>query len=164
LTHLIEEYLDRIGPRRSTIILLTLLIWICIALGVILYAMGMGIYRTVMITREAFAGDLPDILLAAAIWILVLLSIPLAWAARRVWQAHRAERWGSEAALDRVEKHLFPTEHRVDYTENARERLALRSLEAMELELLGEHQSTDLTVEERVIALATNVASRQRQD
>jgi hypothetical protein len=163
MTHLIERYLERIGPRRSTVLLLTLLVWICIALGVVLYATGMGVYRTVLITREAFEGDLVDILLAASIWIFVLLSIPLAWAARRVWQAHRAEGWGSEAALDRVEKHLFPAEHRVDYTENARERLALRSLEAMEIDLLGENQSTDLTVEERIIALAATVASR-RQD
>jgi hypothetical protein len=164
LTHLVEKYLERVGPRLSTILLLTLLIWICIALGVVLYALGMGAYRTVMITREAFDGDPRVILLAVVIWVFVLLSLPLAWAARRVWQEHRSERWGSEGALDRVEKELFPDEHRANYTENARERLALRSLEAMEMEALGKLQSADLTVEERIIAMEAHLASRRQRN
>jgi hypothetical protein len=164
LTHLVEKYLERVGPRLSTILLLTLLIWICIALGVVLYALGMGAYRTVMITREAFDGDPRVILLAVVIWVFVLLSLPLAWAARRVWQEHRSERWGSEGALDRVEKELFPDEHRANYTENARERLALRSLEAMEMEALGKLPSADLTVEERIIAMEAHLASRRQRD
>lgn len=164
MTHLVEKYLERVGPRLSTILLLTLLIWICIALGVVLYALGMGAYRTVMITREAFDGDPRVILLAVVIWVFVLLSLPLAWAARRVWQEHRSERWGSEGALDRVEKELFPDEHRANYTENARERLALRSLEAMEMEALGKLQSADLTVEERIIAMEAHLASRRQRN
>ncbi len=164
MTHLIEKYLERVGPRLSTILLLTLLVWICIALGVILYALGMGAYRTVMITWEAFDGEPRVILLAAVIWVFVLLSLPLGWAARRVWRQHRSERWGSEGALDRIEKQLFPDEQRVDYTENARERLALRSLEAMELEVLGRLQSSDLAVEERIIALDAHLAARQQPD
>ena len=164
MTHLIEKYLERVGPRVSTILLLTLLVWICIALGVILYALGMGAYRTVMITWEAFDGEPRVILLAAVIWIFVLLSLPLGWAARRVWRQHRNERWGSEGALDRIERQLFPDEHRADYTENARERLALRSLEAMELEVLGKLQSSDLAVEERIIALYAHLAARQQPD
>jgi hypothetical protein len=164
MTHLVEKYLERVGPRLSTVLLLTLLIWICIALGVVLYALGMGIYRTVMVTREAFDGDLRVILLAVVIWVFVLLSLPLAWATRRVWQGHRSERWGSEGALDRVEKELYPDEHRANYTENARERLALRSLEAMELKAFGKLQSTDLTVEERIIAMEAHLPSRQQRD
>ena len=164
MTHLVEKYLERVGPRLSTILLLTLLIWICIALGVVLYALGMGIYRTVMVTREAFDGDLRVILLALVIWIFVLLSLPLAWATRRVWQQHQSERWGAEGALDRVEKELYPDEHRAKYTENARERLALRSLEAMELKALGRLQSADLTVEERIIAMEAHLPSRQQGD
>jgi len=160
LTHLIEKYLDRVGPRLSTVLLLTLLVWISIALGVVLYAVGMGIYRIVMITREAFGGDLREIALATAIWIFVLLSIPLAWAARYVWREHRSERWGAEGAIDRLQKQLFPDQHRDNCTDNARERLALRSLEAMEMEVLGELQSTDLTVEERIIALEAHTAAR----
>jgi len=164
MTHLIEKYLERVGPRVSTILLLTLLVWICIALGVVLYALGMGAYRTVMITREAFDGELRVILLAAVIWVFVLLSLPLGWAARRVWRQHRSERWGSEGALDRIEKQLFPDEHRADYTENARERLALRSLEAMEMKVLGKLQSSDTTVEERIIAMEAHMAAHQQQD
>ena len=116
MTHLVEKYLDRAGPRLSTILLLTLLIWICIALGVVLYALGMGVYRTVMITREAWDGELRVILLAVVIWVFVLVSLPLGWAARSVWQGHRSERWGSEGALDRVEKILFPHENRSGFT------------------------------------------------
>lgn len=164
MTHLIEKYLERVGPRLSTILLLTLLVWICIALGVFLYALGMGVYRAVLITLEAYEGDLRMIILAAVIWAFVLLSLPLGWAARRVWNEHRSERWGSESALDRLEKQLFPDENRADYTENARERLALRSLEAMEMEVLGKLQSSDLTVEERIIAMDAQAAGRQSQD
>jgi hypothetical protein len=160
LTHLIEKYLDRIGPRRSTIILLTLLVWICLALAVILYAAGMGAYRTVMITRAAFGGEFREILVASAIWAFLLLSLPLGLAAHRVWKQHRSERWGSEAALDRLEKRLYPDERRIDYTEDTRERLALRSLETMELEILGRRQSTDLTVGERIIALERQIGDR----
>jgi len=160
MTHLIEKYLERVGPRLSTVLLLTLLIWICIGLGVFLYAMGMGAYRAVMITLEAVDGDLRMILLATVVWVFVLLSIPLAWATRRVWKEHRSERWGSESALDHIERHLFPDEQRVDYTEDARERLALRSLESMEMEVLGELQSSDLTVEERIIALEAHLGNR----
>lgn len=164
MTHLIEKYLERIGPRLSTILLLTVLIWICIALGVVLYALGMGVYRTIMITREAFSGDLRVILTAVVIWIFVLVSLPVGWAARRVWQEHRSERWGSEGALDRVERQLFPHEDRANYTENARERLALRSMEAMESKVLGEPQTSDLTVEERIIALEMHLAARQQEE
>jgi hypothetical protein len=163
MTHLVEKYLERVGPRLSTILLLTLLVWICIALGVVLYALGMGVYRTVMITREAFDGEPRVILLSVVIWVFVLLSLPLGWAARRVWQEHRGERWGSEGALDRLERQLFPDEQQANYTENARERLALRSLSAMELEVLGELQSSDLTIEERVIALESRMASREEE-
>ena len=97
--------------------------------------------------------------MAAAIWVFVVLSVPLGWAAYRIWQEHRTEQWGSEVALDRLEKRLFPAEHRVEYTENARERLALRSLESMETEILGEVQSTDLTIEERIIELDKHLNS-----
>lgn len=150
---LTERYLDRVGPRTGILLLVTLLLWISALLGVLVYAVGAGLFALYLATRSAVQGDVTSMVIAAILWIFLLLSIPLFRGLLALWRERREQRLDAEPALSRLEKGLHGTVWKSDAREGPRERLAILALEAMERQALGETLSPDLTIEERILEL-----------
>ena len=160
MTDLIEKYFAKAGKRHSAVLLLTLLVWTSMALGVVLYFSATALYQVYVVTRAAFDGGTTEILLAVAVWVFILLSVPLVRGVRTVWLEHRNERRQADVALTKLSDRLYPNEPKTAYLEDPRERLALRALEAMEREVLGAPQATELSLESRLIALEERAAGK----
>lgn len=152
LTPVTERYLARLGAKAGTILLLTLLVWVSIGLGIVLYVTGRGILAVALLTRAAFDGPL-RMAVAAAVWVFLALTAWLAWGLYGLWREHRRERWDADAALCRLERRLFATKRKPGGPEGPRERLAARALGPIEERLLGAPQASEKTIEERLIEL-----------
>ena len=160
LKQLAERYLVAVGPIFGTVLLGTLLIWITIGLGGLLYVTGRIIVSVYTIGRAAYEGGIVEIALAVVIAIFLVLSVLLVRSTRRLWQQQQRQRWRAQRALTGLEERLFPGEARAVYLEDLRERLALRALESMEKQVLGATQSEELTHEERIVELETRTTGR----
>lgn len=153
MNQLIERYLHRAGTKYGTVLLLTLLIWFAVFLGLFIYAGGLAIVGAARVTIAAWRGTYAQIAMAAVLWVLILMLIPVVRGFRSVWREHNEQRYKAAGALTVLEEKLLPSERRKAYIENLQERLALHTLEMMEKKLLGEVQSEEMTLEERILEL-----------
>jgi hypothetical protein len=135
--HLIEQHLERIGPRRSLLLITMVIAWLSIAVAIVVWAIAKGFVETLWITLAVASGDPTDILVAAVLWICLLLSVPLVRTGIGVWRAWTDERWEAKVALDQLEDELFPDVPSTRHIDNPRERLAQRAIDALELEVFG---------------------------
>jgi len=165
LLRLFEKYLKRLGENRGMLLLATVLVWVSILLAVFVYTLGIGAMAAAQISRNAYqaiveiatdrayGGDPWAIFFGAAVWIaLILLIFPLR-AAQHVWREHRRQKRVAQKALTAVEGRIFPADRRSSNVHSPMERLARRSLDEIETEVLGEPQPADLTIEERIIRM-----------
>ena len=150
---LVEKHLAEAGPNYGSLLLITLLLWVTVVLGVLLYAAAMGVWTVARWSWAARSLEPVDVSVAVVLWAFLALSALLAKNLRRIWLQRRDERWAAEVGLTRIEERAFPGQPTTAYLEEPRERLAHRGLEDLERRLLGKLQSEDLGVEERLIAL-----------
>ena len=153
MNQLIERYLHRAGTRYGTVLLLTLLIWFAVFLGLFFYAAGLAVIGAAGITIAAWRGTYAEIAMAVVLWLLILMLIPVVRGLRSVWRERNEQRYKASAALTVLEKKLLPDEGRRAYIGNPQERLARHTLEMLEKKVLGEVQSEDMTLEERLLEL-----------
>ena len=153
MNQLIERYLHRAGTRYGTVLLLTLLIWFAVFLGLFFYAAGLAVIGAAGVTIAAWRGSYAEIAMAVVLWLLILMLIPVVRGLRSVWRERNEQRYKASTALTVLEKKLFPDEGRRAYIENPQERLARHTLEMLEKQVLGEVQSEDMTLEERLLEL-----------
>jgi len=158
--HLIEQHLERIGPRRSLLLITMAIAWSSIAVAVVMWALAKGMIESLWITLAIASGEAIDIAVAVGLWAFLLLTVPLARAALRIWKAWQDERWEAKTALDRLEERLFPDAPSTRHLDSARERLAQRAMEELELRVLGASQPEGIGCEARLIALAQHEKRR----
>ncbi len=153
MNQLIERYLHRAGTRYGTVLLLNLLLWFAVFLSLFFYAAGLAIIGAARVTIAAWRGTYAEIAMAAVLWSLILMLIPVVRGFRSVWRERNEQRYKASAALTALEKKLLPGEGRKAYIENPQERLALHTLEMLEKKVLGDVRSDDMTLEERILEL-----------
>ncbi len=165
LFRVFEKYLERLGERRGMLLLATILIWVSILVAIYAYALGVGglaVWRlsqnayqalTEIVTDRAYDGDRWAIFMGGAVWVLLILLIFPLRAARQVWRTYRRQEMQAQKALTKVEERLFTAEQRSSNVHSPQERLARRALDEIETRVLGEPQSADLTIEERLAKL-----------
>ena len=163
-----EKYLEQIGERRSLLLLGSILIWVSILLAIYAYGIGMGgiaVWRITqgaywaiseIVTDRVYDADPWPIFMGAVVWILLIILIFPVRAARSVWRSYRRQEMRAQKVLSEIEEGIFETANRSSTIKRPRERLANRALAEIEVELLGEPQATDLTIEERIIKLGDN--------
>ena len=163
-----EKYLEQIGERRGLLLLGSILIWVSILLAIYAYGIGMGgiaVWRITqgaywaiseIVTDRVYDADPWPIFMGAVVWILLIILIFPVRAARSVWRSYRRQEMQAQKALSKIEEGIFETANRSSTIKRPRERLANRALAEIEVELLGEPQATDLTIEERIIKLGDN--------
>ena len=163
-----EKYLEQIGERRGLLLLGSILIWVSILLAIYAYGIGMGgiaVWRITqgaywaiseIITDRVYDADPWPIFMGAVVWILLIILIFPVRAARSVWRSYRRQEMRAQKVLSEIEEGIFETANRSSTIKRPRERLANRALAEIEVELLGEPQATDLTIEERIIKLGDN--------
>ena len=163
-----EKYLEQIGERRSLLLLGSILIWVSILLAIYAYGIGMGgiaVWRITqgaywaiseIVTDRVYDADPWPIFMGAVVWILLIILIFPVRAARSVWRSYRRQEMQAQKALSEIEEGILETANRSSTIKRPRERLANRALAEIEVELLGEPQATDLTIEERIIKLGDN--------
>ena len=163
-----EKYLEQIGERRGLLLLGSILIWVSILLAIYAYGIGMGGIAVWRITQDAYwaiseivtdrvyDADPWPIFMGAVVWILLIILIFPVRAARSVWRSYRRQEMQAQKALSEIEEGIFETANRSSTIKRPRERLANRALTEIEVELLGEPQPADLTIEERIIKLGDN--------
>tara|TARA_B000000460_G_scaffold205244_1_gene152303 strand:+ start:118 stop:624 length:507 start_codon:yes stop_codon:yes gene_type:complete len=163
-----EKYLEQIGERRGLLLLGSILIWVSILLAIYAYGIGMGgiaVWRITqgaywaiseIVTDRVYDADPWPIFMGAVVWILLIILIFPVRAARSVWRSYRRQEMQAQKALSEIEEGILETANRSSTIKRPRERLANRALAEIEVELLGEPQATDLTIEERIIKLGDN--------
>lgn len=163
-----EKYLEQIGERRGLLLLGSILIWVSILLAIYAYGIGMGgiaVWRITqgaywaiseIVTDRVYDADPWPIFMGAVVWILLIILIFPVRAARSVWRSYRRQEMRAQKVLSEIEVGIFETANRSSTIKRPRERLANRALAEIEVELLGEPQATDLTIEERIIKLGDN--------
>ena len=163
-----EKYLEQIGERRSLLLLGSILIWVSILLAIYAYGVGMGgiaVWRITqgaywalseIVTDRVYDADPWPIFMGAVVWILLIILIFPVRAARSVWRSYRRQEMQAQKALSEIEEGILETANRSSTIKRPRERLANRALTEIEVELLGEPQPADLTIEERIIKLGDN--------
>lgn len=163
-----EKYLEQIGERRGLLLLGSILIWVSILLAIYAYGIGMGgiaVWRITqgaywaiseIITDRVYDADPWPIFMGAVVWILLIILIFPVRAARSVWRSYRRQEMRAQKVLSEIEEGIFETANRSSTIKRPRERLANRALAEIEVELLGEPQAADLTIEERIIKLGDN--------
>ena len=163
-----EKYLEQIGERRGLLLLGSILIWVSILLAIYAYGIGMGgiaVWRITqgaywaiseIVTDRVYDADPWSIFMGAVVWILLIILIFPVRAARSVWRSYRRQEMRAQKVLSEIEEGIFETANRSSTIKRPRERLANRALAEIEVELLGEPQATDLTIEERIIKLGDN--------
>lgn len=163
-----EKYLEQIGERRGLLLLGSILIWVSILLAIYAYGIGMGgiaVWRITqgaywaiseIVTDRVYDADPWPIFMGAVVWILLIILIFPVRAARSVWRSYRRQEMRAQKVLSEIEEGIFETANRSSTIKRPRERLANRALAEIEVELLGEPQATDLTIEERIIKLGDN--------
>ena len=109
-----------------------------------------------IVTDRVYDADPWPIFMGAVVWILLIILIFPVRAARSVWRSYRRQEMQAQKALSKIEEGIFETANRSSTIKRPRERLANRALAEIEVELLGEPQATDLTIEERIIKLGDN--------
>ncbi len=159
MNQLIERYLHRAGTRYGTVLLFTLLIWFAVFLGLFFYAAGLAVIGAARVTIAAWRGTYAEIAMAAVLWLVILMLIPVVRGVRSVWRERNEQRYKASAALTALEKKLLPGEGRKAYIEHPQERLALHTIEMLEKKVLGDVQSEEMTLEERILEL-----DRRRQE
>ena len=162
---IVEKYLEKIGERRSLLLLASILIWVSILLAIYAYGIGMGSIAVWRITQGAYSsiseiatdraydGDPWPIFMGAVVWILLIILIFPVRATHKVWRSYRRQEIQAQKALTEIEEGIFAADVRSNSVNNPRERLACRALSEIEVKLLGEPQPADLTIEERIIKL-----------
>ena len=163
-----EKYLEQIGERRGLLLLGSILIWVSILLAIYAYGIGMGgiaVWRITqgaywaiseIVTDRVYDADPWPIFMGAVVWILLIILIFPVRAARSVWRSYRRQEMRAQKVLSEIEEGIFETGNRSSTIKRPRERLANRALAEIEVELLGEPQAADLTIEERIIKLGDN--------
>ena len=163
-----EKYLEQIGERRGLLLLGSILIWVSILLAIYAYGIGMGgiaVWRITqgaywaiseIVTDRVYDADPWPIFMGAGVWILLIILIFPVRAARSVWRSYRRQEMRAQKVLSEIEEGIFETANRSSTIKRPRERLANRALAEIEVELLGEPQAADLTIEERIIKLGDN--------
>ncbi len=163
-----EKYLEQIGERRGLLLLGSILIWVSILLAIYAYGIGMGgiaVWRITqgaywaiseIVTDRVYDADPWPIFMGAVVWILLIILIFPVRAARSVWRSYRRQEMRAQKVLSEIEEGIFETANRSSTIKRPRERLANRALAEIEVELLGEPQAADLTIEERIIKLGDN--------
>ena len=158
-----EKYLEQIGERRGLLLLGSILIWVSILLAIYAYGIGMGgiaVWRITqgaywaiseIVTDRVYDADPWPIFMGAVVWILLIILIFPVRAARSVWRSYRRQEMRAQKVLSEIEEGIFETANRSSTIKRPRERLANRALAEIEVELLGEPQAADLTIEERII-------------
>lgn len=160
MRHLIEQHLELIGPRRSLLLITMAIAWVSIAVAVVVWALAKGLMESLWITLAIASGEAIDIAVAVALWSFFLLTVPLVRAAVRMWKAWQDERWEAKTALDQLEERLFPDAPSTRHLNNPRERLAQRTMEELEIRVLGAPQPEGVGCEARLIELARHEKRR----
>ena len=155
MRHLVEKYVADVGTKTGVLLLGTLLVWVTIVLAVALYALLMGVWTITWLTWAVVGGGGTQIIVAIVLWIFLGLSLLLARAMRSLWLARRSERWRAETALDALEKWLLSDRPVPPHGAGLRERLSVRAVEALELEVSGAARGAEATIEDRLIDLAS---------
>jgi len=158
--HFIEQHLERIGPRRSLLLITMAIAWSSIAVAVVVWALVKGLMASLWITLAVASGSPIDIAVAVGLWAFLLLTVPLARAGIGVWKAWQDERWEAKTALDQLEERLFPDAPSTRHLDSPRERLAQRAMEELELSVLGAPQPEGSGCEARLIELANHEKRR----
>jgi len=160
-----EKYLEQLGERRGMLLLAAILIWVSILVAVYAYGIGVGVLAvgrvsrsayqaiTELATDRAYGGDPWAIFMGAVVWLLLIVLIFPLRAAFKVRRMHVRQEIAAQKALTAVEEKLFPAGQRSSNVHSPRDRLAHRALDEIETRVLGEPQSAELTVEERLINL-----------
>lgn len=160
MRHLIEQHLEHIGPRRSLLLITMAIAWSSIAVAIVAWALAKGLMESLWITVAVTSGSPVDIAVAIGLWAFILLTVPLARAAVRVWKEWQDERWEAKLALDQLEEQLFPGTPNTRHLDNPRERLAERALEQLELRVFGAPQHEGGGCEARLRELAQHARRR----
>ena len=119
--------------------------------------------ESVWITLAVASGDPVDIAVAIVLWTVLLITIPLVKAVRAIWKAWQDERWAAHVALNELEGQLPDQSHNSRHLDNPHDRLALRGVEALEIEFLGA-PAEEGDLQPRVIALADALKRRRDAD
>lgn len=152
--HLIEQHLERVGPRRSLLLTVMAIIWASIAVAVVVWALAKGFMESLWITLSVISGDPIDISVAVVLWAFLLLTVPLVRAVVVIWKTRQDERWEANTALDQLEERLFEDPSSTRHLDSPRERLAQHALADLELRILGAPQQDGSGCEARLIELA----------
>ena len=126
--------------------------------GIAVWRITQGAYWAIseIVTDRVYDADPWPIFMGAVVWILLIILIFPVRAARSVWRSYRRQEMRAQKVLSEIEEGIFETANRSSTNKRPRERLANRALAEIEVELLGEPQATDLTIEERIIKLGDN--------
>lgn len=160
MRHLIEQHLERIGPRRSLLLVIMAIAWASIAVAIAVWGLAKGLIESLWITLAVASADPVDIAVALALWTFLLLTVPLVRAVREVWKARQDERWEAHNALNQLEEKVFPAAPSTRHLASPRERLAQRAMDDLELRVLGTPQAEGSGCEERLIDLARQEEER----
>ncbi len=160
MRHLIEQHLERIGPRRSLLLTVMAITWGSIAVAVVVWAFAKGLMESLWITLAVISGNPVDIAVAIGLWAFLLLTVPLVRAAMTIWKTLQDERWEAKLALDQLETRLFDAASSTRHLTSSRDRLAERALADLELRILGEAQPEEGGCEARLVALDRKDKSR----
>ncbi len=160
MRHLIEQHLERIGPRRSLLLITMGIAWSSIAVAVVLWALAKGLMESLWITLAIARGNPVDIAVAIGLWTFLLLTVPLIRAGLAIWKAWQDERWEAKTALDQLEEQLFPGTPNTRHLDSPRERLAERALDELELRVFGSPQQEGGACEARLRELAQHAKRR----
>jgi hypothetical protein len=153
LRHLIEEHLEQIGSRRSLHLTVMAVAWLSIGVGVLVWALGWGLFEIVWLTWEVRTGSAAAIAVALLAWLFIGATVPLMRAGRDVWRAWRNERWEANASIDRLESAVCSDAESTRHLDSPRERLAMHGLAEIERRWLGRATHDTDAVEPRVAKL-----------